>query len=701
MLKLRRAAIVLLVSAMAAIVPLDAFAQSTQIDSAIVVTPNFTADRFVPKDTRIELTLSRLPSQPEGAVAVMIGTEDRSALFEQRGNQLVYRAGVVPLPSGPSDVTIYLVTHDAWKEIGRFPLKVLSSLGFTSSSVTPSLSTNNSGQLAEGRSGEQPPAEAPKFGDVQATTGLRTSHVRGGWTLSTQENAVGATNRRQALRFNERGSRAPQVDLSDYVVTLERAGAKLSLGNTTFGSNRHLMNGFASRGVTMTLGVPAVSLSLGALGGSPIVGWDDPIGLARPEHRMSGASLAFEARPQRPGALHLDFTLMRGSLLPKTGFTQNAVTDAEKSTGAGVQLAASTPSQRLHFAGGFAMSRFDNPNDPLLSRGATTVPVVSAHKRASYLESSLGVLQNTKITKSLSASLTAGWHFERVDPLYRSVGVTSRADILSNVFDANGSIGPVAIQASHTRSHDNLGHINSILETFTHATTAQAAFPLGGLLHVHTPGAFWPTLSYAFNQMHQFGAGVPVNSTFTASDIPDQVSTIHDASAQWQGGKWHASYSFHRAFQDNRQSGQEANDLSATNNVAGFGVTVVRSLDVGLDLSLERQNNLGSVQLGTVKRLGFNGNWKARTNTTFSGNLSTSLSDDDPRTQRLDNTEGRLEMSRAIGFLRSRQSTHGQLFVRFAKQAANTLRFLQTDPFRDRARREGWTLVSGLNLQLL
>jgi hypothetical protein len=105
--------------------------------------------------------------------------------------------------------------------------------------------------------------------------------------------------------------------------------------------------------------------------------------------------------------------------------------------------------------------------------------------------------------------------------------------------------------------------------------------------------------------------------------------------------------------------------------------------------------------LGTVKRLGFNGNWKARTNTTFSGNLSTSLSDDDPRTQRADNTEGRLEMSHAIGFLRSSEKTHGQLFVRFARQAANTLRFLQTDPFRDRARREGWTLVSGLNLQLL
>jgi hypothetical protein len=597
-------------------------------------------------------------------------------------------------------VAVYLVTRDGWKELGRFPLKVLTSLGFTSSSVTPSLATNNSGQLAEGRSGDQPPAQAPKFGDVQATTGLRTSHVRGRWTLSTQENALGATNRRQALRFGERGSRASQFDLSDYVVTLERTGAKLSLGNTSFGSNRHLMSGFSSRGVTMTLGVPAVSLSLGALGGSAIVGWDDLLGITRPTHRVSGASLAFEMRPQRPGAIHLDVTMLRGSLLPRTGFTQNALTDAERSTGAGVQLTASTPSQRLHVAGGIALSRFVNPPDPLLSRGAATVPVAPSRKTASYLETTLGVLQNANITKTLKATLTTGWHFERVDPLYRSVAAATRADIFSNIFDANGTIGPVAIQASHSRSNDNLGRIASILKTLSRSTTAQAGFPLGALLGVHTPGPLWPALSYTFNQIHQFGAGVPLNSGFTATDVPDQVTRVHDASAQWQGGKWHASYQFHHSLQDNRQRGQEKNDLSATNHAASFGVTVVKSLDLGLDLALEKQDNLGTIQLGTVKRLGVNGNWKPRTNTTFSGNLSTSLSDDDPRTQRADNTEGRLEMSQSIGLFRSNPNARGQLFVRFARQAASTLRFLQSDPFLDRVRHAAWTLTSGLNLQL-
>src|SRR5258706_14575724 len=110
MLERRSAAIVVIIM-MAAIAPCAARAQSTQIDSAIVVTPSFTADGFLAKDTRIDLALNRLPSPAEGTIAVMIGTEDRTALFEQRGNQLAYRAGAVPLPSGSTDVSVYLVTQ--------------------------------------------------------------------------------------------------------------------------------------------------------------------------------------------------------------------------------------------------------------------------------------------------------------------------------------------------------------------------------------------------------------------------------------------------------------------------------------------------------------------------------------------------------------------------------------------------------------
>jgi len=109
----RRGVAIVWTITMAAFTPCIAGAQSTQIDSAIVVTPSFTGDGFVPKDARIDLKLSRAPSAADGTIAVMIGTEDRTSLFEQQGNQLAYRGATLPLPSGASDVSVYLVKNDA------------------------------------------------------------------------------------------------------------------------------------------------------------------------------------------------------------------------------------------------------------------------------------------------------------------------------------------------------------------------------------------------------------------------------------------------------------------------------------------------------------------------------------------------------------------------------------------------------------
>ena len=306
-------------------------ARDTARSPGIRVVANFSADRYVSVRAPIELTFDRMPSRNEGTIAVMIGPADVTSLFERRGRQLVYRSASMRLPSGESEVGVYLVTADAWNEVARFPLRVLTPLGFTTASAKPSLSMNNSGQIAEQSEPVASTSDAPAFEDVRFSGGIQTSHQRAGWTFETQENAVGVTDRRQALRFGERGRDAPAVDLSDYVLTARRDRLKLTLGNTTLGSNRHLIDGFGSRGATATIGRSGIELSLGALGGSSIVGWDNLLGFARPQHRISAGSLAIELRPQRPGALHLDVTTLTGSLLPQTGFTQNAVTDAERS----------------------------------------------------------------------------------------------------------------------------------------------------------------------------------------------------------------------------------------------------------------------------------------------------------------------------------------------------------------------------------
>ena len=671
-------------------------ARDTAQTAGITVVAGFSSDRYIPVRTPIELTLSRFPQPNEGTIAVMIGTADVTALLERRAQRLVYRASAMRLPSGESEVAVYLVSGNAWNELARFPLRVLTPSGFTSASAKPSLSMNNSGQVAEQSVPEASTSGAPAFEDLRFSGGVQTSHERAGWTVETQENAVGVTDRRQALRFGERGSDAPAVDLSDYVVTARRDRLKLTVGNTALGDNRHLLNGFGSRGATAVINGSGFQLSLGTLGGSAIVGWNDLLGFTRPEHRISAGSLAIELRPQRPGALHLDVTTLTGSLLPRTGFTQNALTDAERSTGTGVQLAASTPSQNFRVSAGLARSRFVNPSDALLSGGDSTVPVVPVTKTARYVESTWQVLQNSRIAR-LPTSLSTGYRHKRVDPLYRSVGAFASADVHRHTFETTGSVGAVTFQATHSRSHDNLAGIPSILRTVSRSTIAQTAAPLARLLRARESGSLWPVVSYSISRTHQFGDGVPVNSGFTQADVPDLVATSHEASAQWQGERWRASYRFSHSLQDNRQVGLVNADLGATVHSVDVGLTPISSVEIGIEFSAEAQRDLSRDQQDATGRVGMHVAWRPFASTTLTGDLSTSRADNAPFTQRSDNNEPLLELAQSVARV---GRTRGQLFVRYARQRATTLRVLDLDPFRENTRRAVWNVTSGLNLQL-
>lgn len=664
--------------------------------SDITVVASFSPDRYVPVRAPIELTFDRFPERNEGTIAVMIGTADVTALLERRAQRLVYRASAMRLPSGESEVAVYLVSGGGWKELARFPLRVLTPSGFTSASARPSLSMSNSGQVVEQSVPEASTSDAPAFGDIRFTGGVQTSHERGGWTVETQENAVGVTDRRQALRFGERGTDAPAVDLSDYIVTARRDRLKLTLGNTALGDNRHLLSAFGSRGATAIISGSMFELSLGALGGSSIVGWDDLLGFTRPEHRISAGSLAIELRPQRPGAFHVDVTALTGSLLPRTGFTENALTDAERSTGAGVQFAASTASQNLRVSAGIARSRFVNPADALLSGGDSTVPVVPVTKTARYVESTWQVLQDVRVVRQ-PTSLSTGYRHERVDPLYRSVGAFASADVQRHTFETTGSVGAITFQAAHSRSHDNLAGIPSILRTVSRSTIGQTAVPLARLLRAPESGSLWPVVSYSISRTHQFGDGVPVNSGFTPADVPDLVATSHEASAQWQGERWRATYRFSHSLQDNRQSGLGDADLGATVHSAGVGLSPLSAVEIGIEFSSEALRDLSRDQRDATGRVGVHLTWRPFASTTLTGDLSTSRADNAPFTQRSDNDEARLELAQGIARL---GRTRGQLFVRYARQRATTLRVLELDPFREHDRRATWNVTSGLNLQL-
>jgi hypothetical protein len=351
--------------------------------------------------------------------------------------------------------------------------------------------------------------------------------------------------------------------------------------------------------------------------------------------------------------------------------------------------------------GGISNSRFVNPVDPLLSGGETTVPVAPARKTARYLESSLGLLQNARLFGVLTTSMTIGWQHERVDPLYRSIAAPTRSDILSNTFSTTAQIGAVSLQASHARSTDNLARVPSILRTLTRSTGLNAAMPLASLFRVRTPGPLWPNATVGLTTHRQFGAAMPINSGFTAADVPDQVSTVRDLGLQWQGAGWRASYQRNRSLQDNRQEGREQSDAGTTAQAIGAGVTIWRVLDVGLDLASERQENRELASETRLDRLGVNGTWRPATLTSIGAQFSTTVSADEPRTQRNRSTEFRLELTQGIAlWTRAGQANHGQFFTRFSRQAGATRTVVEAADPGGRVSRSAWTLVSGMNLTL-
>ena len=454
----------------------------------LTVAAGFSADQYVSRHAPIELTLNRALTDDDGSVAIVVGSADLTALFERRGTQLTYRSRAVALPSGDQSVAVYQVRAGRWTELARFPLKVLSIGGFTKSSISPSLSLNDAGQVAEGRSGAIPAPARRTFQDVSTSVGERTSHERQGWSIATQSNYVGVTRQEQALRFGTERDDAPRFDLADYLVMLRgTGGTQLAIGNVSLGRNRHLVNAFGSRGLTFTTTRAGATLTLGSANGSSVVGWNNFFGLDESHHWVNSATLGLELVPSRPGGLHVEVTGLDGSRLPQAGFTRGAVVDAEQSQGGGVEVSATTPLQRARFAGGYTRSSFVNPlRDPQLTGGQTVVPTRRETHGARYLELGLGVLQNAHLFGHIPANATLGFRHERVDPLYRSIGVATQADREQNAFDLTTTMGALSAQVSHSRSTDNLGHVSSVLTSPTRIVTGSIAAPLAALFRART-----------------------------------------------------------------------------------------------------------------------------------------------------------------------------------------------------------------------
>jgi hypothetical protein len=378
------------------------------------------------------------------------------------------------------------------------------------------------------------------------------------------------------------------------------------------------------------------------------------------------------------------------------------VVDAERSTGGGVQLSAATPSQRVRVAAGFSRSRFDNPaNDRELQGDTALVGVRQERRGALYAEINAGVLQNAVLPGLFSTTLNAVYRHERVDPMYRSVAAQTQADRSQDSYEIAGNVGVVGVQVAHTRYHDNLDDIASILKTLNRMSTAQVSVPLAGLFKVQRAAPLLPFVAYGINHVHQYGAGIPVNSEFTASHVPNQVNALHNGSAAWQVGRWKVQYRYNQSLQDNRQTGRERADFYGASNTIAVDVTARSNVDIGYEASTEHQTNRESAQTSRVRRVGGSVTWRATPLTTITAFTSLNATRDDPLTADANNREMRVELSRGFDFSRNPAGggTRGQLFLRFARTSGINWTFPGASSLT-RADRAGWTLNSGVSLHL-
>jgi hypothetical protein len=666
---------------------------------AIRAMPAFQAGQQIAGDATLAFTIEGDSAQPIRPITIVVGSLDLGAFVSRDGRRLTLGRRPIRLPSGQQDVVVYEVNGTEWREIGRASVQVLMRGGFEKARAAPALTLNNAGQLTERASEGQPDPQRPSFQDFTGSAGLELGFVKSATSLESRWNLVGASRREQALRFGTRQNEAPKVDLSDFVVRLTKGPANLAFGHVTMGTSRHLVNNLASRGVTTTLTRGPASLSFGVVNGASIVGWDNLLGIDNSRHQMRSATLGVELVPRHPGGLKLEVAALDGSTQPNAGFTRGAILDAETSDGTSVQLSAATPGQRIRLTSGYTTSRFDLAKDPQLTGDTILTPVRPDRRGARFGELTLGLIQGLKLSKDKQLSLTTNLRHERIDPLYRSIGAQLQADRDQSSGDLQLLAGPLSLQIAHARSGDNLDHIPSVLRTVQRTSTAALSVPLAQLVSAQKSARWWPMLSWSMNQVHALANDLPVNGSFRPVDLPDQVSTNNDIGAQWSLGTWRLGYRHNRSNQDNRQSGREKADFSTSVDALSVGVAARATLDVALDGSLERQENVELSQTNRLTRVGTIVNWRLPTRTGFSSAIAVVRSRDEPRTARNTTGDVRFELSQGVGGGAAGGAERGRLFLRYARQSQHTIPMIAPPPGA-LGRAERWSVASGFSVRV-
>ena len=525
------------------------------------------------------------------------------------------------------------------------------------------------------------PTQRATFLDGTVQFSLRSEMSRGWFGAQTSFDFAGSTFQAEALRVGTLGDRAPQIDLSSYLVQLKLGRAKVAIGHTSFGSSRHLISGFSSRGITLTVPITKrFDFSVAAMNGTNVVGYGNFLGLGKSKHQLHSATLGVELLPKRPGGLRLEFSGVSAYIQALNSFSQGSVNDVERSRGGSVRLIATDKSGRFKFDGGFTRSQYRNPADPLLYQGTNTVAVPFLTRNARYFDVSYDVLRGFKLTKGTQVSLNVALRHEQVDPLFKSLGASAGADKRQNDFQLSGSVGEISLQAGYSRFHDNLRHIASILQSLTRSQQFSVALPAAALWGgTSSSSKYLPRLSYSWSQTHQFGAAIPVNGGFETdpSSVPDQYSTSQNFSAEWQIDKLNFGYNYNRSFTDNQQTGRALSDFLNQTSGARVGFSPTTKLNLNFEITRDSANDLEGGKLARTWRVGPTASWTLNKHMTWTAGLSNTIAGDRARTNGSRDTEFDSQFSFNVGIDRGElKKVQTQMFIRYADRYARSHDFV-------------------------
>ncbi|MFN3564833.1 MAG: hypothetical protein ACK4V1_02450 [Burkholderiaceae bacterium] len=629
------------------------------------------AGRWIAADSTIALQLDQALAARSADLRFFAGALDVTALARQpRPGVVSFDLRLARVAAGESSFSVYLVEAGRWKEVAKLPLKVLNAAGLESGQFAPKLDLGGKSRLDEVVRGDAAPSARPTYFDGTGRGGFAFDATRGAFRADGQFNATGSSFRNEALRFGELRERAPKVDLADYVVNLRFGGTTLALGHVSYGSNPLLLAGYGSRGLTLAQKFgERFDVSVNAMNGTSIVGYDNFFGLASAQHRIHAATAGLELVGGRPGALRLEISALDARLESRGNFDRGEVTDAEQSRGLGVRVSGSTAGNRVRGEAVFARSRYVNPFDSALALGGELQAVKRATAGGRQLDLAVDVVQNsTRWSQMQPLTVTLSAHHERTAPLYRSIGASSSPDQQLNRAALAAQFGAAQLQLGGSRREDNVDDVPTIVKTRTDNAVANLSLPLAQWFGADGD-SWWPQASYTLQSVRQRAINAPdtAESGIAASHRPDQRNRSHQAALSVNRGAFNFGYTLQRSSQDNRQPGRENADFENLGHQVTLGFRVSDRLNLNLSANTNRSFSREK-DLTTTTRGGAGGfEWQWLDGLTLAANAGRTLGGDTRDLTGSSNNNAQAQLTWRFGIPAYGRKLPGQVFVRYVR----------------------------------